>query len=50
MTQEKQMVFTQAYARCQKRFERYCLALAYGKMDAQDLIQDVLLATYERFE
>ncbi|OJJ23653.1 hypothetical protein BKI52_04635 [marine bacterium AO1-C] len=50
MTQEKQMAFTQAYAHCQKRFERYCLALAYGKMDAQDLIQDVLLSTYEKFE
>ena len=50
MTQEKQTAFTQAYARCQKRFEQYCVALAYGKMDAQDLIQDVLLSTYERFE
>jgi len=50
MTQEKQTAFTQAYAHCQQRFERYCVALAYGKMDAQDLIQDVLLTTYERFD
>ncbi|OJJ23652.1 hypothetical protein BKI52_04630 [marine bacterium AO1-C] len=50
MTQEKQTAFTQAYAHCRQRFERYCLALAYGKMDAQDLIQDVLLSTYERFD
>ena len=50
MIQEKQTAFTQAYNHCQQRFERYCVALAYGKMDAQDLIQDVLLSTYERFE
>lgn len=50
MTPEKQRAFTEAYAACQERFTRYCAALAYGKMDADDLVQDVLLSTYERFE
>lgn len=50
MTPEKQRAFTKAYAACQDRFIRYCAALTYGKMDADDLVQDVLLSTYERFE
>ncbi|WP_299456070.1 RNA polymerase sigma factor [uncultured Microscilla sp.] len=50
MTPEKQRAFTEAYAACQDRFTRYCAALAYGKMEADDLVQDVLLSTYERFE
>lgn len=50
MSQTKQTAFTQAYATCEDRFVRYCTALAYGKMETEDLVQDVLLATYERFE
>ncbi len=29
---------------------RYCSALAYGKMDAEDLVQDVLLSAYQRWD
>lgn len=40
----------QAYQKCHEPFVRYCSALAYGKMDAQDLVQDVLLSAFQRFE
>lgn len=40
----------QAYDACHEPFARYCSALAYGKMDAQDLMQDVLLSAFQRFE
>lgn len=40
----------QAYQPCHEPFVRYCSALAHGKMDAQDLVQDVLLSAFQRFE
>ncbi len=40
----------EAYAKCHEPFVRYCSALAYGRMPAEDLVQDVLLTTYNRFE
>lgn len=40
----------QAYQKCHEPFVRYCSALAYGKMDAQDLVQDVLLSAFQKFE
>lgn len=40
----------QAYKPCHEPFTRYCSALAYGKMDVQDLMQDVLLSAFQRFE
>lgn len=39
-----------AYNRCHDAFLRYCSALAYGKMDTEDLVQDVLLSAYHKFE
>ncbi|MBS1583446.1 MAG: sigma-70 family RNA polymerase sigma factor [Bacteroidetes bacterium] len=42
--------FMKAYAPCHEPFARYCSALAYGRMDAQDLMQDVLLSAFQRFE
>ena len=39
-----------AYEACHEPFMRYCSALAYGKMDVEDLVQDVLAAAYHRFE
>ena len=50
MSAEKQTAFMHAYARCHEPFLRYCSALAYGKMDVQDLVQDVLLSAFQRFE
>lgn len=40
----------QAYQGCHEPFVRYCSALAYGKMDVQDLVQDVLLSAFQRFD
>ena len=39
-----------AYEACHEPFLRYCSALAYGKMDVEDLVQDVLVSAYHRFE
>ncbi len=39
-----------AYQACHEPFLRYCSSLAYGKMDVQDLVQDVLVSAYHRFE
>ncbi len=47
---DKQTAFMQAYKKCHEPFVRYCSALAYGKMDAQDLVQDVLLSAFQGFE
>jgi RNA polymerase sigma-70 factor (ECF subfamily) len=47
---DKRTAFMQAYQKCHEPFVRYCSALAYGKMDAQDLVQDVLLSAFQRFE
>lgn len=41
--------FMEAYAPCHGPFVRYCSALAYGRMDVQDLMQDVLLSAYSHF-
>lgn len=46
----KQIAFMQAYETCHDPFIRYCSALAYGKMDTEDLVQDVLLSAYRHFE
>ncbi|MEO1449033.1 MAG: RNA polymerase sigma factor [Bacteroidota bacterium] len=46
----KQEQFMQAYQSCHARFVRYCTALAFGKMDTEDLVQDVLLSAYQHFE
>ena len=50
MADRKQQAFMKAYEACHEPFLRYCSALAYGKMDVQDLVQDVLVAAYHRFE
>ena len=40
----------QAYQPCHEPFVRYCSALAFGRMDTEDLVQDVLLSAYQHFE
>lgn len=50
MTTDKRTEFMQAYHPCHEPFARYCSAIAYGRMDAQDLMQDVLLSAFQRFE
>lgn len=50
MADSKQTEFMNAYDGCHDRFLRYCSSLAYGKMDVQDLVQDVLVTAYHKFE
>lgn len=50
MVQPKQTAFMEAYRPCHDSFLRYCTALAYNRMDVEDLVQDVLLSAYEHFE
>ena len=47
---DKQQIFLNAYEGCKDAFTRYCTALAFGKMNAEDLSQDVLMSAYEHFE
>ena len=39
-----------AYEACHEPFVRYCSAMASTRMDAEDLVQDVLLSAYHHFE
>lgn len=50
MNDPKQAAFLKAYQACHESIVRYCSALAYGKMDVEDLLQDVLLSAYQNFE
>ena len=50
MSNSKQQEFLKAYKACHEPFMKYCSALAYGKFDVQDLVQDVLLTTFQNFE
>jgi RNA polymerase sigma-70 factor (ECF subfamily) len=50
VTDDPRTAFMQAYQKCHEPFARYCSALAYGRMDAQDLMQDVLLSAFQQFE
>ncbi len=50
MMDNKQKEFMEAYEACHRSFVHYCSALAYGKMDTADLVQDVLLSAYKNFE
>lgn len=41
--------FSRLYADCHGPFLRYCSALSFGRMDVEDLVQDVLLSAYKNF-
>lgn len=41
--------FTTQYAECHEAFLRYCSALSFGRMDVEDLVQDVLLSAYQHY-
>lgn len=47
---DKRTAFMAAYQGCHASFARYCSALAHGRMDAEDLMQDVLLSAFHHFE
>ncbi len=40
----------EAYEACHDPFLRYCSALAYGKLEVDDLVQDTLLSAYQNFD
>ena len=48
--ESRQAEFMAAYTACHERFVRYCSVLAYGKMETEDLIQDVLLSAYVHYD
>lgn len=50
MVDPKQVAFLKAYQVCHEPFLRYCSAMAHGKMDTEDLVQDVLLSAYRHFD
>lgn len=50
MPPDPRTVFMQAYAPCHEAFARYCAALAYGRMEVEDLMQDVLLSAFRQFD
>ncbi len=50
MTKTKQSDFLKAYQNCHEPLVRYCSVVSHGKMDAEDLVQDVLLAAYANFD
>jgi len=47
---EKQTIFLAAYADCHEPFLRYCTTVAFGKCDVNDLVQDVMLSTFQHFD
>ncbi len=48
--QDKQNRFLAAYAKVHEGFMRYCSALSFARMDTEDLVQDVLLSAYNKFD
>lgn len=50
MPTEKQTIFLAAYANCHDAFLRYCQTVAFGKCDVRDLVQDVMLSTFQHFD
>jgi RNA polymerase sigma-70 factor (ECF subfamily) len=46
----KQDRFLKAYRACHDGFLRYCSALAFEQMDVEDLVQDVLLTAYQKYD
>ena len=50
MSKNKQQQFLKLYRDCHDPFVKYCSALAYGKIEVEDLIQDVLFSAYKHFD
>ncbi len=47
---QKQQEFMLAYQACHEPFIKYCSALAYGYVETEDLVQDVLLSAFTHWE
>lgn len=50
MQQSKQQQFLTLYEPVHERFERFCRARVYGKMEFRDLMHETLLIAYEKIE
>ena len=50
MTNKKQKDFLKLYEPIHDRFERFCRARVYGKLDYQDLMNDTLLLAFEKID
>ena len=50
MKEDNQKTFMKAYQICHEEFLRYCSVVSYGRMEVQDLVQDVLFSAYKNFE
>lgn len=50
MAMDHRKEFTKRYAECHEAFLRYCSALSFGRMDVEDLVQDVLLSAYQNYQ
>lgn len=48
--EEKHRRFLAAYGQVHDGFQRYCSALAFERMDVEDLVQDCLLSAYRKFD
>ena len=49
MNQQTHQEFLQLYRPFHERFTRYCSSNAYGLMEAEDLVQETILATLQKF-
>lgn len=49
MVEDHRIAFSRLYEKCHEPFLRYCSALSFGRMDVEDLVQDVLLSAYKNF-
>lgn len=50
MQQRKQAQFLALYDPVHERFERFCRARVYGKMEFRDLMHETLLVAYEKID
>lgn len=50
MTKGKQYHFLKLYEPIHDKFERFCRARVYGRMDYRDLMNESLLIAYQKFE
>lgn len=50
MSKERKKLFMELYDPVHSRFERFCKARVYGEMDYKDLMQDIVVIAYQKFE
>lgn len=50
MSKRKQIAFLKLYEPVHIKFEKFCRARVYGKMEYSDLMNETLLVAYEKFD